>query len=601
MGVGGIVLTRTGTVRVPAHVLWQFVAHACLVGCAFLALVHLRYAQAVPQAGLPALWVPIGFALQSGLIAALAARCSGQQRQLALSVDFLAWLTPFAGLLTTHLGSATQSILLTLAIGCKLGVGLWVLHYAIRARLSGQAAAAALAGLAVFFSLLTLTYGRVVPGDRIQLTGDEPHYLTVTASLLRDHDFYVDNQYTDGTFLQIYGGPSDRNGSGHAVPTKNGREAPAHDLGFPILALPFYGVGGVTGVVVGMAIAAGLLVREVFLALRLAGIRPEVAAATTALTSFSLPVVAYATQVMTEIPLALCVAFFLRRLLLGRSARWSAVYGGLALGVLPWLHVRAWPLVLPLFLTGCLVWTRWRDRLALGAPIAVLAAAYCVLIASVYGRVAPSPLFFVVAGNGPYKLSSVTPLALAASIADPWLNWSFGLLLVSPVYLLGLAGSLLLVRRGWVGMGVIASIAVYAAFVGLIELWGVGPAWAPPGRFMVACTPLLAVPMGIALERLVGRGMLQLVAPLVAWTSACAFVTVAFVPIAYTPGPLVFLANQIHVPGLLYDSLTGKVPYVLFVATATTVFLLAWMIRVPNPLRGSGGALDPESLDIAPR
>jgi hypothetical protein len=580
-------------------VFWQFVLHAFLVGCAFLVLAHLVYAQAVPRTWLPALWIPLGFALQSGLIVALAARCSRTQRQLLLGLDFLAWLGPLPGLLTASLGPATQSILLTLAIGCKLGVGLLVLHLAMRARLSDRAAAAALAGLALFFFLLTLTYGRVVAGNRIQLTGDEPHYLTVTASLLTDHDYYVDNQYTDGTFVQIYGAPIDRGGSGHAVPAKNGREAPAHDLGFPTLAVPFYAMGGVPGVVVAMAIAASLLVREVFLVLRLAGIRPEVAAATTALTSFSLPVVAYATQAMTEIPLALCVAFVLRRLLTGRSARWGGLSAGLALGLLPWLHVRAWPLVLPLFLTGWLVWSRWRDRLVLGAPIVILAGAYSVLIASVYGRVAASPLFFVVGGNGPYKLSSLTPHALAAAIADPWLNWSFGLLLVSPVYLLGLAGSLVLVRRGRVGIGVIASFACYASFVGLIELWGVGPAWAPPGRFMVACTPLLAVPTGIALERLVDRGMIQLVAPLIAWTGACAFVVVTFLSIAYTPGPVVFLANQIHVPGLLYDSITGKVPYVLFAAAAATVFLLAWVIRVANPLGPPD--IDSEPVGIASR
>jgi hypothetical protein len=135
-------VTRNGTAWIRAHVfvpvLWQFVMHAFLVGCVFLTLVHLVYAQALPRTWLPALWIPLGFALQSGLVVALAARCSSPQRQLALCLDFLAWFSPLAGLLTARLGSATQSILLTLAIGCKLAVGLLVLHLAIRVRLSDR-------------------------------------------------------------------------------------------------------------------------------------------------------------------------------------------------------------------------------------------------------------------------------------------------------------------------------------------------------------------------------------------------------------------------------------------------------------------------------
>lgn len=591
----------TVSLRMPVRgaVIRQGVTHACLIGGVCVVLTRLVDLHGVQQAQLFQLWIPLGFALQSALVLTLAARFSSRRRELALSLDFLAWLAPLAVLLTLRLGSTGPSIWLTLAIGCKLGVGLWVLAEAMRAGLSDRAAAAAFAGLAMFLSLLTLPSERQVAGTHVQLTGDEPHYVTAAASLLRDHDFFVDDQYTDGTFVEIYGAPTSRNGSGHAVPAQHGHEAPAHDLGLSLLAVPFYAAAGTLGVVVAMAIAAGLLVRELFLILRLAGVRPGVAAATTALLSFSLPVVVYSTQVVTEIPLALCVAVAVRRLLVGGSSRWNSICAGLALGVLPWLHVRSWLLLLPLFVTGCLVWSRWRDRLALAAPIGVLAGAYVWLVASVYGRLAPSPLFFVVGGDGPYQPSVPNLHELVVAIEDPWLNWLFGLLLVSPVYVLGLAGCVLLVRRGRVGLGVAATIGAYTLFIGVMELWGVGPAFAPPGRFMVACVPLLVVPTGLALERLVDRGASQLVTPLVVWTAANAFVTVTSLSIGYNPGPVAFLASVIHVPSP-YGLITGKAPYVLFGVVGAVVLLLAVLIRAPRRPRPSE---DPstERPRVAPR
>lgn len=573
--------------QVIATAMRQYVIYACLVGGVCFVLTHRVDLRGISQAQLLEVWIPLGFGLESALVLALAARFPSRLRQLVLSADFLAWLAPLAVLLTTRLGSTGLAIWLTLAIGSKLAVGLWVLGQAVRAGVSNHAAAGAFAGLALFFSLLTLPTVRAVSGSHVQLTGDEPHYVTVTASLLRDHDFAVDDEYTDGTFVQIYGGPATRNGSGHAVPTSGGRDAPAHDLGLPVLAVPFYAAGGVLGVVIGMAVAASLLVREVFFVLCLAGVRRGVAVATTAFTAFSLPVVAYATQVMTEIPLALCVAVVLRALL-APSSRWASVSAGLALGVLPWLHVRSWLLLLPLLLTGCFVWTRWRDRFALVTPVVLLTCAYGVVIASVYGRIAPSPLFFVVGGDGPYQPSVPNLHAVVVALEDPWLNWSFGLLLVSPVYVLGLAGSLVLVRKGRVGLGVATTTVAYTVFLSVMEFWGVGQAWAPPGRFMVACIPLLAVPIGLAVERLVDRGWTQLVTPLLAWAGACAFVTLTSLPVAYTPGPVAYLASVLHVPSP-YGLITGKAPYALGAVVAAVVVGVALLIG-----RAAPGSTEPE-------
>ena len=83
------------------------------------------------------------------------------------------------------------------------------------------------AALAVFlFAWTLITHGKY------SASGDEPHYLMVTHSIVVDHDMDVANNYADNDG-RFFG--HDRLEMGlHAVPARNGHVRPIHDVGLAV-------------------------------------------------------------------------------------------------------------------------------------------------------------------------------------------------------------------------------------------------------------------------------------------------------------------------------------------------------------------------------
>src|SRR5215813_551500 len=174
------------------------------------------------RVGIPAIpyemvwWLPVAFALQSSLAAVLAA-VGRRSRSAIYALDLLAWSGPFLVLQSARLG--VQVVVLALG-------------GAPRDRLAGWSIALQ---AAVFFALS-------VPFDRVaqpagHLTGDEPHYLVVTLSLIRDHDLFVEDEYGNRLYSAFYQGimgGADR-ADGHTLAAVGGHLASFHDMGLPIL------------------------------------------------------------------------------------------------------------------------------------------------------------------------------------------------------------------------------------------------------------------------------------------------------------------------------------------------------------------------------
>lgn len=82
------------------------------------------------------------------------------------------------------------------------------------------------------------------------LTGDEPHYLLITKSLIQDGDINLRNNYQNKDYLEFYPGPLNV----HAFPGKKGREYlySQHFPGLSVLLLPFFILGEKMGLLVFM-------------------------------------------------------------------------------------------------------------------------------------------------------------------------------------------------------------------------------------------------------------------------------------------------------------------------------------------------------------
>lgn len=106
--------------------------------------------------------------------------------------------------------------------------------------------------------------------------GDEPHYLVITESLLRDGDLQIENNHQRGDYRVFFRGDLRPDFMQRGL---NGAIYSIHAPGLPVLLLPVYAAAGYRGAVVFIAVLAALAALAIFdLAALLAG--PAVAVLT---------------------------------------------------------------------------------------------------------------------------------------------------------------------------------------------------------------------------------------------------------------------------------------------------------------------------------
>jgi hypothetical protein len=357
----------------------------------------------------------------------------------------------------------------------------------------------------------------------VGLSGDEPHYLLIAESLLRDLDLRVDNNYFEEHYTRFYRGkigPHLAADSPYSV----------HGIGLPLLLLPGFALFGLTGVIVTEAALSGLVIASVF---RLASrVAEEKALLATLAFAFTAPVLFLAVSTYPELPTTLVVVNVLLALsgpLAPERAKAFAL--GAASAVLPFFHVKFTPLAA--LLVSLLLFRTWKLR-ERPAAIACLAGAVFVgllwlsFLAVTFGSIDPTASY----GRPRVFLGSI-PVGVMGLLFDQ----EFGLLPASPFYALGLSGLLVLVRRdrdrdrdrflGIAGTLIVLTVLLPGA---AHPLWTGGNS--PPARFLLPALPVLAVACAALLRE--SRGRIGL-AP---WTAT--IIVTSFV----VAGAMVFMEGQ---------------------------------------------------------
>jgi hypothetical protein len=316
--------------------------------------------------------------------------------------------------------------------------------------------------------------------QRVGPQGDEPHYLMVAESLLRDRDLSLEQDYAEGRYLAFHDAPLEPH---YRVRGKHGEIFSLHAVGLSILIFPAYALGGYPAVSLFMALLAALLAVEIREGLRAAWGPGGAAEAGAWIAALSPPLVHYAGLVFTEVPAALLVAFALRKD--------KGVAVGVALALLPWLNVRYAALSVVL-----LVYALWRsetvkDRVALVVPGLVSAVASALYHYALYGFFDPRRVY----GRRP-EFSLATAVE---GLPGLFLDQEFGLLVYAPVFALAAPGFLRLVRRDRArALAAAALVAVVVLTAAPWHMWRGG--FNPPGRFLVPVVPALVVLAAGALE-----------------------------------------------------------------------------------------------------
>ena len=266
--------------------------------------------------------------------------------------------------------------------------------------------------------------------------GDEPHYLMVADSLLRDHDLSLEHDYAEGRYAVFHDAPLAPH---YRVRGRDGEIYSLHAVGLSILILPAWALAGYAGVTVFMALLAALVAREVREWVRALTGRDGLAEAAGWLAVLTPPLAHYAGLVFTEVPAALALSLGLRvaRRPQAGLREWLAV--GFAAAALPWLNVRYG--LLAMVVVSHALWRSPRVRafLAVLAPCAVSAAALLLHHHRLYGFWNPSRVY----GRHPeFALGT-----LREGLPGLLLDQEFGLLVYAPVLVLALPGLVYLFRR----------------------------------------------------------------------------------------------------------------------------------------------------------
>jgi hypothetical protein len=357
----------------------------------------------------------------------------------------------------------------------------------------------------VFLPAVFLIYTVVAGRAQLQVgpQGDEPHYLMVAESLLRDGDVSLEKDYGERRYAVFHDAPLEPH---YRVRGRGGAIYSLHAVGLSVLILPAYALAGYAGASLFMALLAALLALEVREWVRGLTGRDGLAEAAGWAFALSPPLIHYAGLVFTEVPAALAVAFALRRSREERLGRRAALAVGLAVAALPWLNIRYAPLCALL-----LVHALWRHRhlrpaAALIAPTLVSVAGLILYHQALYGFLDPRRVY----GRRP----EIALATLREGLPGLLFDQEFGLLVYAPFLALAVPGLVFFWRRDRrQALAAMALVLVTLLTAGTWHMWRGG--FNPPARFLVPIAPVLAAAVAMAWDR---RGLTSGAALLLGWS-----------------------------------------------------------------------------------
>lgn len=362
---------------------------------------------------------------------------------------------------------------------------------------------------------LAIAIGAAWAADPRVPGGDEPHYLVITQSLLKDGDLLIDNNHADRDYASFFGGTINPD---YLVRGKDGRIPSIHAPGVSALVLPAFAVFGFRGaqatLILLFAVTGALMWRAAW---RLTGDTSAAWFAWAAVAgSTTMAVLSF--MVFPDAPGACAVAAGVWLMVSLRDAsNRSIVSVAAALAALPWLHTRfsvlagligAAVLVMILIDRSRPTAARWRRAAWFSVVPAVSAAAWLSMFYVLYGTFDP---------RAPYGPNPEIRSWIWGAVTGLFADQQFGLLVYAPVLLAGVAGAIMPAPRqsrllSKLCFGV---VLLYAMAVASYWMWWAGVPGLP-ARFLTAALPLLSVPLAVAWAGSLAPGRAVLLAMLIA-------------------------------------------------------------------------------------
>jgi len=337
-------------------------------------------------------------------------------------------------------------------------------------------------------------------------TGDEPHYLIITHSLLKDHDLTLGNNYHNRDYNNFYPGKLPTH-------TRTGKrdanfQYPTHLFGISLYLVPFYwlglnlpSIGVLLFVRFGMILLTSLLGIQLYLLLLESMRQPRVSFYTWLVFTFTVPIVFYSRHIYPEVAVALIAIYLLRKFSTsGFTYTWQFAFWGCAVGLIIWFGLKYGITAGVLSLIFLYFFRRrrrinWRVIYFIIPPLISLLLMFA-FIYYMYGVFSPLAIEKGMKKDPPpstiplSQMIKVQVSMMSGTIFTLFFDQRRGLFIYSPIYLFALMGLYLLIKknRGMAFLLLSLFIPHLAMYVGFKRTGG----YAPPTRPLVLVTWILA-------------------------------------------------------------------------------------------------------------
>ena len=338
-------------------------------------------------------------------------------------------------------------------------------------------------------------------------TGDEPHYLLITHSLLKDHDLNLHNNYHYRDYNLFYPGKLHT----HSQEGKRGvnYQYSTHLFGISLYLVPFYWLGlrlpamgllffvrlGIILLTCLMGVQLYLLMLEL---LRL----PKVSFYSWLIFTFTVPIVFYSRHIYPEMAVALIAIYLFRKFKASSfNSSWHIFFWGCAVGVMIWFGLKYG--IMAGMLSLLFFYFFWKKSginrrvIYFIIPPLISLILMFAFIYHMYGVFTPMAI-----ERGFQKRPPLPAMPLgqrikweASTIFGAVFTYFFdqkqGLLIYSPIYFFALLGLYFIIKKDKQAAFLLLSLFVphLAMYAGLRRTGG----YAPPGRPLILVSWILAV------------------------------------------------------------------------------------------------------------
>ena len=335
--------------------------------------------------------------------------------------------------------------------------------------------------------------------------GDEPHYLIISQTMQLYHSIDVMQDYTHGDYRAFYPVHIDP----HVSPNAHGQPLPMHSIGGPFLWLIPFMLLGRLGVIFFISLLTLLAVLNIYLFLVEMEIQQGYAFFVSLAFAIGSPLYVYAHLTFIE-PVATFICIYVVRVLFQKALRTRDLIGSsLALGVLPWIHIRFALIEMPLF--AFLLFRLYQEHgfknikhyVSYLLPVVALFLLFELYNLIFWGTLNPAPNQ-ANAGQVPFQYPPFF------GIAGTFMDQEFGLFTNFPIFIFALPGILLSLKKKYLSLHILLLLLFvpYILTFTTFRLWSGG--WTPPVRFLVVLTPTLSFYIAWALQQAASKLNLKL-------------------------------------------------------------------------------------------